>query len=119
MQISSFHKSKEEGKDQEPIQSNTTPDPGHHMRKCYIYNKASHTRERRGQSFPSRRPQGCKEQTRQYDMKHKINQKKHHLETSVIEVNFQSLKTVGKSFRIPLKILEFTQTCLCGLSKGG
>ena len=25
--------SKEEGNDQESIQSNTTPDPGHHMRK--------------------------------------------------------------------------------------
>ena len=25
--------SKEEGKDQESIQSSTTPDPGHHMRK--------------------------------------------------------------------------------------
>ena len=30
-------KSKEEGKDQESIQSNTTPDPGHHMGKFPIW----------------------------------------------------------------------------------
>ena len=29
--IAILKKSKEEGKDQESIQSNTTPDPGHHM----------------------------------------------------------------------------------------
>ena len=28
-----YFKSKEEGKDQESIQSNSTPDPGHHMGK--------------------------------------------------------------------------------------
>ena len=28
-----MYKSKEEGKDQESIQSSTTPDPGHHMGK--------------------------------------------------------------------------------------
>ena len=28
-----WYKSKKEGKDQKPIRSSTTPDPGHHMRK--------------------------------------------------------------------------------------
>ena len=45
--------SKKEGKDQESIQSSTTPDPGHHMGKSQIHNKTSHTREPRGQPFPS------------------------------------------------------------------
>ena len=61
-------KSKEEGKDQESIQSNTTPDPGHHMGKFPIWcpgsgvlfekvtkqKKTSHRREPRGQTFLSR-----------------------------------------------------------------
>ena len=45
--------SKEEGKDQENIQSNTTPGPGHHMEKCQKHKKTSHTREPRGHSFPN------------------------------------------------------------------
>ena len=44
---------KGEGKDQESIQSSTAPDPGHHMVKWQKHKKTSHTRERRGQSFPS------------------------------------------------------------------
>ena len=48
---------KEEGKYQEPIQSNTTPDPGHHM-ESDRHKKTSHTREPRGQPFPSGWPQG-------------------------------------------------------------
>ena len=35
--------SKEEGKDQELIQSSTTPDPGHHMGKRQKHKKTSHT----------------------------------------------------------------------------
>ena len=40
--------SKEEGKDQESIQSSTTPDPGHHIGKMTQTKKTSHTREPRG-----------------------------------------------------------------------
>ena len=48
----------EEGKDQESIQSSTTPDPGyrigHRTGKCQKHNKMSTTGESRGQAFPSR-----------------------------------------------------------------
>ena len=37
--------SKEEGKDQESIQSSTTSDPRHHIGKWQKLKKASHTRE--------------------------------------------------------------------------
>ena len=58
-------KSNEERKDLKSIQSNTTPDPGHHMRKFPILcprsgvlfgnvTKPSHTREPRGQTFLNR-----------------------------------------------------------------
>ena len=60
------NKSKEEGKDQESIQSSTTPDPGYRIGKWQKHKKTSHTREPRGQPFPSRWSQGCKKQTRQY-----------------------------------------------------
>ena len=50
--------SKEEGNDQESIQSNTTPDLEHHMGKWQKHKKTSHTREPRGQPFPSTRLQG-------------------------------------------------------------
>ena len=46
-------KSKEEGKDQESIQSSTTPDPGHHMGKRHKHEKTSHTRDPRDQPLPS------------------------------------------------------------------
>ena len=62
--------SKEVGKgqkDQESLQSSTIPDPGHHMEKRKKTIKTSHIREQRGQPFPNRLPQGCKEQIRQYD----------------------------------------------------
>ena len=36
---------KKEFKDQESIQSNTTPDAGHHMGKSQKHKKTSHTRE--------------------------------------------------------------------------
>ena len=39
-------KSKEEGKDQESIQSSTIFDPGHHMGKWQKHKKTSHTREK-------------------------------------------------------------------------
>ena len=58
---------KEEDKEQESIQSNTTSDQGHHNRKWQKHKKTSHTIEPRGQPFPSRWPQGCKEQTRQHN----------------------------------------------------
>ena len=47
------YKSKKDGKDQEMIQSSTTPDPGYHMGKLQKYNK-HHQQEPRGQAFPSR-----------------------------------------------------------------
>ena len=37
------HLSKNEGKDQELIQSSTTPDPGHHIGKLQKPKKTSHT----------------------------------------------------------------------------
>ena len=40
-----------EGKDQELIQSGTTPDPGYHMGKGQIHNKLSYTGEPRSQPF--------------------------------------------------------------------
>ena len=46
-------KSKEECKDQESIQSNTTPDLGHHMEVTKTQ-ETSHTRVTRGQPFLSR-----------------------------------------------------------------
>ena len=39
--------SKEEGKNQESIQSSTTPDPGHHVEKCQKHKKPPHIREPR------------------------------------------------------------------------
>ena len=45
------YKSRREGKDQEPMQKNTTPDPGHHMGKGQKQKKTSHIREPRGQPF--------------------------------------------------------------------
>ena len=45
--------SKKEGKDQESIQSSTTPDPGYQC-KSNNYTIRHHKREPRGQSFPSR-----------------------------------------------------------------
>ena len=44
----------EEGKDQESKQSNTIRELGHHMGKLQKHKKTSHTREQRGQSFPSK-----------------------------------------------------------------
>ena len=47
------HKSKEEDKDQESIQSSTTPDPGYQWESNKLTFR-HHKREPRGQSFPSR-----------------------------------------------------------------
>ena len=54
--------SRKEGKDQESIQSSTTPDPGYQWESDNVtirHNK----REPRGQPFPSRLPQGINKQT--------------------------------------------------------
>ena len=48
-----YIQSKEEGKDQESIQSSTRPDPGHHMGTRQKHKKTSHTREQRNQVFPN------------------------------------------------------------------
>ena len=53
------HKSKEEDKDQESIQSSTTPDPGYQWESNKLTIR-HHKREPRGQPFPSRRPQAIK-----------------------------------------------------------
>ena len=45
--------SKKEGKDQESIQSSTTPDPGYQWESANFIIR-HHTREPRGQHFPSR-----------------------------------------------------------------
>ena len=56
------YQSKEEGKDQESMQSITTP--GHHMGKWQKHKKTSLTREPRGQPFPSRWPSLILSETR-------------------------------------------------------
>ena len=50
--INHLHQSKEECKGQKSIQSSTTPDLGHHMRKWQNYKKTSHTRKPRDQRQP-------------------------------------------------------------------
>ena len=55
-------KSKKEGKDQESIQSSTTPDPGYQWENDNVTIR-QHKRELRGQPFPSRwPPQGINKQ---------------------------------------------------------
>ena len=46
--------SKEEGKDQESIQSSTKPDLGHHVGKRQKLKKTLHTKEPKGKLFPCR-----------------------------------------------------------------
>ena len=48
-----FYKSKQDGKDQESIQSSTTPDPGYQWESGKVTIR-HHKREPRGQPFPSR-----------------------------------------------------------------
>ena len=72
---SNFNKCKEEGKDQASIQSSTTPNPGHHTGMSQKHIATSHTREQRGQSFPSWSSHGCKKQTRQTQISRWINKK--------------------------------------------
>ena len=55
--------SKKDGKDQESIQSSTTPDPGYQWEINKLTTR-HHKREPRGQLFPSRWPQGINKQTR-------------------------------------------------------
>ena len=52
-------KSKKEDKDQESIQSSTTPDPGYQWESDNVEIR-HHKREPSGQPFPSRWPQGIK-----------------------------------------------------------
>ena len=54
--------SKKEDKDQESIQSSTTPDPGY-QRERNNFTIRHHKREPRGQPFPSKRSQGINKQT--------------------------------------------------------
>ena len=53
--------SKKDGKDQESIQSSTTPDPGYQW-ESDNFTIRKHKREPRGHPFPSRWPQGIKKQ---------------------------------------------------------
>ena len=55
-------KSKKEDKDQESIQSSTTPDPGYQW-ESDKFKIRHHKQEPRGQPFPSRWPQGINKQT--------------------------------------------------------
>ena len=78
--------SKKEGKNQESIQSSTTPDPGYQWESDNVTIR-HHKQEPRGQPFPSRWPQGIKktdvhESITKQD-RNNINdpQKKHRLET--------------------------------------
>ena len=70
----------EAGKDQESVQSSTTPDQGNHMGKWQKHKKTSYTRQPRGQPFPSRWPQGYKEQkdTMTWNTNNKKDPKKKH-----------------------------------------
>ena len=54
--------SKKEGKDQELIQSSTTPEPGYQW-ESENFTIIHHKREPRGYWFPSRLPQGINKQT--------------------------------------------------------
>ena len=68
-----YTKSKLGGKDQESMQSSTRPEPGDHMGKRQQKKKTSHTREPRGEPFPSRCPQACNEhQESMTNTKHKL-----------------------------------------------
>ena len=60
---SHVNKSEKEGKDQESIQSSTTPVPGYQLVGSKLTIR-HHKREARGQPFPSRRPQDNNKQTR-------------------------------------------------------
>ena len=55
-------KSKKEGKDQKPIQSSTTTDPGYQGESDNVTNR-HHKGEPRGQPFPSSWPQAIDKQT--------------------------------------------------------
>ena len=59
--------SKEEIEDQKSIQSGTAADHGHHRGNLQKHITST---EPKGQSFPSRQSQDCKEQTRHHN-KHK------------------------------------------------
>ena len=88
------HHSKKGGKDQESIQSSTTPDPGHHMRKWQKHNKTSHTREQRIQPLPSRWTDKKAWQT--WNINHENDpQKKHHLVTVSKNTFISGLKLVS------------------------
>ena len=62
MCLYTFEESKKKGKDQESIQSSTTPDLGYQW-ESDNFTIRHHKREPRGQLFPSRRPQGIDKQT--------------------------------------------------------
>ena len=51
--MNAYYKSNKEGKDQESLQSSTTPDPGYQWENDNVTTR-HHKREPRGQPFPSR-----------------------------------------------------------------
>ena len=51
--MNTYYKSNEDGKDQESLQSSTTPDPGYQWENDNVTTR-HHKREPRGKSFPSR-----------------------------------------------------------------
>ena len=64
-----FYPSKKEDKDQESIQSSTTPDPVYQWESNKLTTR-HHKREPKGQPFPSRWPQGNKNRRAQKHNKH-------------------------------------------------
>ena len=62
---------KEEGKDQESIQSSISPDPGHHMGKCKKHKKILHTRAKRLAFSAGDHKAAMNRQDSTTDMKHK------------------------------------------------
>ena len=68
--MSPIRKSEKGGKEQESIQTNTTPDPGYTTWESDKDTIKYHKQEPKGQPLPSRWPQGSNEQTRKHD-KHK------------------------------------------------
>ena len=91
--------SKKKGKDQEPIQSSTTPDSGYQW-ESYKFTTRHQNREPRGQPYPSRR-------TRKHDIKDKTeknineSQKKHRLGTVSKEIT-GGLKLVSRRANLTL-----------------
>ena len=67
------------------------------MGKLQKHTKTLHTRALRGQPFPSRKQQDCKEQTRQYDRQTRYtnNKKRIHKRNTALEWSVKRLKDLN------------------------